>query len=49
MDFAIPENTQKLLADLDAFVEDVIGVGKRRVTMGDEGDGDALDRRGGVG
>ena len=24
MDFAIPENTQKLLADLDAFIEDVI-------------------------
>ena len=24
MDFAIPEKTQKLLAELDAFIEDVI-------------------------
>ena len=24
MDFAIPEKTKKLLADLDAFIEDVI-------------------------
>ena len=34
MDFAIPENTQKLLVDLDAFIEDV-GVAHESKNIGD--------------